>query len=780
MSERERVRIAILGSGFAGLAMAVKLRDAGVDDFVVLEKAGAIGGTWRDNHYPGCACDVPAHLYSYSFAPNPDWSCTFAPQPEIRAYIERCADRFDVRRHVRLHAEVVAAELDEAALTWTVRCADGRVWIADVVVAATGGLSRPAVPRLPGLERFAGATWHSAAWDHGFALAGKTIASIGTGASAIQFVPHLARAAARLHVFQRTAPWVLPRDDRAFTAVEKALFRVPAIRWLYRQKLYWTLEARAVPFTLEPRILRWAQRLAIRHLHRQVADPALRATLTPDYVLGCKRILMSNDYYPALARPNVEVVTAPIREVTPRGIVTADGVERAVDAIVFGTGFDVHDYLGPTRVVGRGGRELGAEWRKSAAAHLGTTVPGFPNLFTLIGPNTGLGHNSIIVMIESQVRYVMSALRAIDRGGLAAVEPRADVAAAYNARLQRRLERTVWSTGCKSWYQDAEGKNTTLWPGSTAEFMLRTWRFDPRDHVAPSRLERTVQRLLAGAGVQSHHVDTPIARHHVYDAPGTGALPPIVFLPGLSDSASSLVPLILALRREARRVLVVEGAGHGLSAQARGAYTVEAHLASVAAALDQLLDEPAILVGNSLGGATAMRYAVDRPDRVAGLFLTSPAGARYDDAQVAELRAAFTMRTVDDARAFLGKVVHRASPLARLVAPVVLARAASPGVVDLVRTFGPEHAITDCGSIAAPIRVVWGRSERLLPPSALAYFKANLPAHATILEPAGFGHCPHLDDPARLARLIAAFSRQAAAIETPARPCSARSPRPAS
>jgi len=490
----ERVRVVVLGSGFAGLAAAIKLREAGYDDLVILERADAIGGTWRDNHYPGCACDVPAHLYSYSFAPNPDWSQAFAPQPEIRAYIERCARRYRLHGLVRFGAEVVSAELDEASATWTVRAADGRTWIADVVIAATGGLSRPAVPALPGLERFTGRRWHSAAWDHDAPLDGKRVAVVGTGASAIQFVPKLVPRVERLHLFQRTPPWVLPRPDHTFSAVEKALFRVPAVRWLYRARLYWGHELRAVPFTLEPRLLALAQRVALGHLHRHVADPALRRKLTPDYVMGCKRILMSNDYYPALARPNVEVVTGGIREVTAGGVIGADGVERRVDAIVFGTGFDVHDYLGPMKIVGRGGVELGARWRASAEAYLGTTVPEFPNLFVIVGPNTGLGHNSIIFMIECQVRYAVSALRAMDAGGYATVEPRADVTARYNARLQARLARTVWSTGCKSWYQDARGRNTTLWPGATAEFMARTWRFDPADYVmrrrepvAPSR-----------------------------------------------------------------------------------------------------------------------------------------------------------------------------------------------------------------------------------------------------------------------------------------------------
>jgi cation diffusion facilitator CzcD-associated flavoprotein CzcO len=480
----ERVFAVIVGTGFGGLAMAIRLKQAGIHDLVLLEKADAIGGTWRDNHYPGAACDVPAHLYSFSFAPNPDWSCAYAPQPEIRAYMERCADQLGVRPHVRLRAQVTSAELDERRAIWTVRCADGRVYVADIVVAATGGLSRPLVPTLPGLDRFTGRTWHSARWDHDYDLGGKTVAVVGTGASAIQFVPRIAPKVAKLHLLQRTPPWVLPRPDHVFTADEKRRFRAGPRRWLYRQALYWRHEARAIPFTLEPRILRLAQRMAVKHLERHIADPALRAKLTPDYVMGCKRVLMSNDYYPALARPNVEVVTDRIREVTARGLVVEDGSSAgraiAVDAIAFGTGFDVHDYLGPVRVIGRDGEELGARWRRSAEAYLGTTVPGFPNFFTIVGPNTGLGHNSIIVMIEAQVRHVMACLAAMRERGAVLIEPRVDATRRYNDELQRRLARTVWASGCASWYQDPAGRNTTLWPGLTAEFAARTWRCDPR------------------------------------------------------------------------------------------------------------------------------------------------------------------------------------------------------------------------------------------------------------------------------------------------------------
>lgn len=487
----ERARIVIVGSGFGGMCMAIKLLEAGVDDFVILERADAIGGTWRDNHYPGCACDVPAHLYSFSFFPNPDWSTTYAPQPEIRAYMERCATRYQLHRKVRFGAAVERAELDETRATWTVTTRDGRRFVGDVLVSAIGGLSNPSIPALRGRERFTGPTWHSAAWRHDVPLAGKRVAVIGTGASAIQFVPRIAPQVEQLHLFQRTPPWILPRREQVFTEAQKRRFRrVPGLRALHRARLYLGHEARALPFTLEPRLLRLMQPLALRYLHHQVQDPALRAKLTPDYVLGCKRVLISNDYYPALTRPNVEVVTDGIREITPRGVMTSDGRERAVDAIIYGTGFAVHDYLGGVHVIGRGGEDLAERWRDNPEAYLGTMTHGFPNFFTLLGPNVGLGHNSIIFMLECQVRLIMSTLRALWAQDAALVEPEESAVRAYNDELQRRLDGTVWTAGgCQSWYQNEHGKNTTLFPGFTLEFAARTRRFEAGAYRMQARRE---------------------------------------------------------------------------------------------------------------------------------------------------------------------------------------------------------------------------------------------------------------------------------------------------
>ncbi len=487
-----RQRVLIVGSGFAGLCMAIKLRQAGIDDFTVLEQADRLGGTWRDNTYPGAACDVPSHLYSFSFAPNPEWTRAYPPQEEIRAYMERCADAFGIRPHLRFGARVVAARFHEDEGLWRVRIESGEELTARALVVACGGLSRPAYPSIAGLDDFTGPAFHTSRWRHDVSLRGRRVGVIGTGASAIQVVPEVAREAARLHVFQRTPPWILPKPDRAIGPVERALYRrVPALQRLQRVSLYWQLEARVVPFVLWPRVMQLAEGGARRFLARSVPSPELRAKLTPDYRMGCKRILISNDYYPALQQPNVELVTDAIARVTPGGVVTGDGRERGLDALILATGFNAADDAAPFEVRGRGGRLLDQAWADGAEAYLGTVVSGFPNLFLLVGPNTGLGHSSMIFMIESQVQYVMSCLRALRRRGLRFLDVRADVQAGFNHRLQQRLARTVWSAGCLSWYQNRAGKNTTLWPGFTWVFALRTRRADLREfEAAPERQDR--------------------------------------------------------------------------------------------------------------------------------------------------------------------------------------------------------------------------------------------------------------------------------------------------
>ncbi len=478
------VRIAIVGSGFAGLGTAVALKRAGIQDFVVLERADDVGGTWRANTYPGCQCDVPSTLYSFSFAPNPHWTHTYPFQPEIWDYLRRVARDYDVARHIRFGHEVTAGFWDDERTRWTLETAGGR-FTAQLVVLGVGALSEPSMPALSGLAEFAGTIFHSADWDHDHDLTGERVAVIGTGASAIQFVPQIQPRVAGLQVYQRTAPWILPHPDRPVTRGERALWRAfPRSQRLWRAAVYAAREAMVLGLTIEPRLMAGMELIAKAHLRAQVSDPQLRRRLTPDYRLGCKRILISDDYLPALCQPNVELITGGVREVRPRSIIGGDGVEREVDTIICGTGFQATSPRSAEYIRGLGGVRLGDAWRSGMSAYLGTTIAGFPNAFMITGPNTGLGHSSMVYMIESQIAYIMDALRTMDRLGVDAIDVRPEVQDAYNEELQRRLARTVWSSGgCKSWYLDASGRNTTLWPSFTFRFRARTRRFDPTDYV---------------------------------------------------------------------------------------------------------------------------------------------------------------------------------------------------------------------------------------------------------------------------------------------------------
>src|SRR4051794_18293505 len=471
----------IVGSGFAGLCTAIKLTEDGETDYVVIEKAGDVGGTWRDNTYPGACCDVPSQLYSLSFARNPDWSSSYSPQPEIQAYLRRVAEQYGVRERTVFGTELEHAAWDEEGRLWRCRTTSGEV-TARVLVSAAGGLSEPRPPEIDGLDTFAGPGFHSARWDHSADLAGQRVAVIGTGASAIQIVPELQKVVGHLDVYQRTAPWVIPRNDRRYRPPERAaLRRVPALSRLYRTGIYWAHEGYVPMFTWQPRLGKPAEKAALVNLHKGIKDPELRAKVTPSFRLGCKRILRSNTYYPALAADNVDLVTDPISCVTGESIVTSDGVEHEVDAIVVATGFWTTELPIAERIGGREGRSLAEEGAAGGmSAYKGTTVHGFPNLFLLVGPNTGQGHTSMVFIIESQVAYVCDAVRTMRRDGLGSVEPRADATRAWNDDVQRRMRRTVWTTGgCQSWYLDAHGRNTTLWPKSTVTFRRKLARFDP-------------------------------------------------------------------------------------------------------------------------------------------------------------------------------------------------------------------------------------------------------------------------------------------------------------
>lgn len=483
-SPARRVDHLIIGAGFAGLCAAIKLQEDGERDFVVVERGSDVGGTWRDNTYPGAACDVPSQLYSFSFARNPDWSRSYSPQPEIQAYVKRVAQGSGTLDRFVFDTTVEDVRWDDGEGRWTVRTSGG-TWSARTVIAGAGGLSEPRMPEIEGIETFQGTLFHSAAWDHSVDLAGKRVAVIGTGASAIQIVPELQKTlqatGGHLDVYQRTAPWVIPRNDRAYGRLERqALRHVPGMQRLYRAGVYLAKEATVPAFTLWPGISAPAQKQALANIRRGIKDPELQEKVTPHFAFGCKRVLISNDYYPALAADDVDLVTEPIAKVTGSSIVTADGTEREIDVLVVATGFYTTELPITEHITGREGRTLADQWRESGmAAYKGTTVPGFPNLFFIVGPNTGLGHSSMILMIESQVAYIRAALKAMREGGHDVLEVDRSATETYNRDLQRRMRRTVWSVGgCDSWYLDAHGKNTTLWPRSTWDFRRRLASFD--------------------------------------------------------------------------------------------------------------------------------------------------------------------------------------------------------------------------------------------------------------------------------------------------------------
>jgi cation diffusion facilitator CzcD-associated flavoprotein CzcO len=497
MPEADRhFEIAIAGAGLAGVGMAIALIEDGRKDFVVLERADDLGGTWRDNSYPGCACDIPSVLYSYSTEQNPSWSQAFARQPEIQDYIQDVARRHKLNAHFRFNHEVTDATWSVPDQRWEIETTGG-AFTADVLISAAGALADPSVPDLPGLDRFAGRVFHSARWDHDHDLSGRSVAVVGTGASAIQFVPEIQPEVGRLHLFQRTPPWVLPRENPRIPARWRERFaRHPRLLGLARASVFSLLETFHVGFR-HPAVMRLAERRARAHIAKQVPDPQLRAKLTPDYRLGCKRVLGSNTWYPALCAENVDVVTDGISEVRENSIIDAAGVEHEVDTIIFGTGFQVTDIPISHRIHGRDGRTLAESWQGSMKAHLGVGVAGFPNLFMLLGPNTGLGHNSVLLMIEAQIAYLRQLLRHRQEHDLAALEPTVAAQSAYVAEVDALTEGSVWTAGgCLSWYVDVTGRNSTLWPGSVRAYQRRLADFDAADYNAELP-RRTPEPVLA-------------------------------------------------------------------------------------------------------------------------------------------------------------------------------------------------------------------------------------------------------------------------------------------
>ena len=485
------VRVAIIGAGFGGLGTAIRLRDEGVEDFVVLERATEVGGTWRENTYPGCACDVPSTLYSFSFALNPDWSRFFAPQREILDYLRRTARERGVDDHIVFDAEVRSAKWDESDQRWLIDTKAG-AFRAHALVVAAGPLSEPSVPEIDGLGEFRGKIFHSAHWDHDHSLKGERVAVIGTGASAAQFIPHVQADASRLDVYQRTPGWIMPLMDREIGPRQRRLFRrVPLAQRALRAFIYYLAESLVVGLVINKRVLSLPEAIARRKLRRAVPDASLRAKLSPDYRIGCKRIIFSDDYLPALAQPNVELVTETIERVDAEGVVTSDGRHRAVDTIILGTGFKVWTGNTADIIIGRGGETLNDAWAQDGPqAYVGTVVAGFPNLFYLIGPNTGLGNNSMINIIEAQIVFLIEALRGIETSGAGSIEVRREVQDRYNTGIQQRMQGTVWTSGgCKSWYLVANGSNRTLWPWFSDAFKRRLARFELGDfEVVPARV----------------------------------------------------------------------------------------------------------------------------------------------------------------------------------------------------------------------------------------------------------------------------------------------------
>ncbi|MFN2561311.1 MAG: flavin-containing monooxygenase [Jatrophihabitans sp.] len=477
---RRHLGVIIVGSGFAGLGAAIRLSKDGRDDYLVIERGSEVGGTWRDNTYPGAACDVPSHLYSYSFELNPKWSRSFSPQSEIQDYLRSVAAKYNVGDKHLFETEVTLAQWDTDEQRWLVDTTSGN-FSADVLVGAVGALCEPALPDIKGIGNFQGELFHSARWNHDADLKGKRVAIIGTGASAIQIGPAIADEVGHLDVYQRTAPWVMPRHDRSYSKVESLAYRhVPFLQRAAREAIYWGREAFVLGFAYEPKILQVAQRMAAKNIAKGIADPELRAKVTPDWQIGCKRILISNTWYPMLAQENVDLVTDGIVEVRENAIVTADGTVREVDAIVVATGFHVTDSPTYQRIIGKDGRSLASVWDEyGQQAYKGAAVAGFPNLLFVVGPNTGLGHSSMVYMIESHLNYLSSALQAMDKHDLKTFEVRHDVQRKYNENIQKHMGRTIWKTGgCASWYLDKHGNNTTLWPSFTFAFRRITRHFD--------------------------------------------------------------------------------------------------------------------------------------------------------------------------------------------------------------------------------------------------------------------------------------------------------------
>ena len=759
-------RVAVIGAGFGGLGVSIALDRAGVDH-VIFERAEDVGGTWWVNGYPGCRCDVPSHLYSFSFALNPDWTNTYSDRGEIQAYLRRVAERFGVQPRIRFRHEVLEARWEDEGQRWRIATSGGP-WTADVVVAAAGGLSEPSRPDLPGLERFEGAVFHSGEWDQEHDLTGERVAVVGTGASAIQIVPHIQPKVSCLHLFQRTPGWVLPHSGRPIRAWERALYRrLPILQRLVRQGVYWLRELLIFGMVKNPRRMDLVRRVALNHLRSQVPDEALREKLTPTFTPGCKRLLPSNDYYPALTAPNVELVTDAIREVRSRSIVTSDGVEREVDTIVMATGFRVTNHPVFERMHGRDGRSLADTWRETGAqAYLGTTVAGFPNLFVISGPNTGIGHTSLVVMIEAQLPYVVGALRMMEQRGLGAVEVRREAQEAFNDDLQRRMAGTVWNAGgCASWYLDDKGRNTTLWPDFTWRYRRRMRRFDVAAYLLEPRRAAEERFVVADDGVALH---AEVAGDR--SAPLT-----VVLAHGWCLSGASWDAQVAALAGTAR-VVRYDQRGHGRSGwRPRPAPTIDQLGEDLRAVLDQLAPEgPVVLAGHSMGGMTIMALAAAHPElfgsRVAGVALVSTSSGRLREVTlglpgpVAALTRRLMPLLMSSAVQRPGSAERlRRRSVERLIARSLFGRAAQPAAVtataelihstpmDVIGAFHPALMAHDKSEALTALRYVptliaVGELDRLTPVAHGRAIAEALPDARFVVVP-GCGHMLPMERP---------------------------------
>ncbi len=472
----------VSGTGFAGICMAKKLLDSKIENFLVLEKENSVGGTWRDNTYPGAACDVQSHLYSFSFEPNPNWSRMFGLQKEILEYLNHCTDKFQIREKIKFNTTVLGIYFNESEGYYKVVTGD-KIYFSKTFVSATGGLSRPKLPEIKGIENFKGKLFHSAKWDHSYDFKGKKVALIGTGASSIQILPELAKLNSNVKLFQRTAPWIIPKPDREITEQEKSIYRAfPLAQQAVRESIYWSLEYRVTGLVINPSLMKIFQKNGEDYINETISDPIIRKKVTPNYTIGCKRILMSNEYYQSLQKQNVNLITEKISEIKEKSIMTEDGIEHEVDLIIPATGFETSEALSPFEVVGEHGKSLNEIWLKNGAeAYLGSVVNGFPNFFLIVGPNTGLGHSSMVLMIEAQVKYATQCIKSILSKNWKSMNIKLESQFRYNLEISKKLSTSIWAESCNSWYIHRNGKNTTLWPGFTFEFANKTKTFDYDD-----------------------------------------------------------------------------------------------------------------------------------------------------------------------------------------------------------------------------------------------------------------------------------------------------------